>query len=138
FSDLLELVDHRDDQAAKVAIEEALKLGLAVRSLGRDVLVLHLAEQALDPPLELTLELGAIDDEQHRRVLEALFVLKDEARRGEQREGLARALGVPDEATRLLRVGAAVDDSVDGALLVLPQHRLPGLAVLDVEENPVL
>ena len=136
--DRLELVNHRDDQAAEVGVEKLLKLGLGVRSAHRDVLLLHFAEHALDPALQLPFELGPIDDEDHGGVLEALLLFEDQLRGREQRERLARALRVPDEAARLGRVGAARDDRVDGAPLMLPQDRFPRLAVLDVEQNPVL
>ena len=118
--------------------EQLLQLGLGVRAPDRDVLLLHLAEQPVDPALELAFELGAVDDQDDGRVLEALLVLEDQAGGGEQSEGLARALRVPDEAALLVRVRAARDDLVDGDALMLAQDGLPRLAVLDVEEDPVL
>ena len=122
----------------KSASSSSCSSALVFARLIGDVLLLHLAEQPLDPALQLAFELGAVDDEDHRRVLEALLVFEDQPRGGEQREGLARALRVPDQAARLGRIGAALDDRVDGAALVLAQHGLPRLAVLDVEQNPVL
>ena len=137
--DRLKLVDHRDDQAAKIRIEQLLQFGLGVGALGGDVLLLHFAEQSLDPALHLAFEFGAIDDEDHRRVLEPLLLSsRISLRRGQQREGLARSLRVPDEAARLCRIGASGHDRVDGAALMLPQHRFLGLAVLNVEQNPML
>ena len=136
--DPLELVDHRQDQTALVGLEQVLDLRLGVRPPDRDVLLLHLAEQLLDPALELPFELGAVDDEDDGRVLEALLVFEDQPRGGQQGEGLARALRVPDEPALLCRVLAARDDLVDGDTLVLAQHRFPRFAVLDVEQDPVL
>ena len=48
-----------------------------------------LAEQAFDPLLELALELGPVDDQNHGRVGEAGLVLKDLTSCGQQGEGLA-------------------------------------------------
>ena len=138
FRDLLELVDHRDDQAAAIRIEDVLQVVLALGSLDMDVGGLHLAEQAVHPPLKLALQLVAVDDEDDGGVVEAGLVLEDLPGSGQKREGLARALGMPDEATGLLGVGAAGDDLVDRLALVLAQDRLLGLGVLDVEEDPVL
>ena len=55
----------------------------------------------------------------------------------EQGEGLAGPLGVPDEAATFRWLGAAFHDAVNGAALMLAQHRLAGLSILDVEEDPV-
>ena len=85
----------------KSVFEQLLQLGLRVRPPHRDVLLLHLAEQPLDPALQLPFELGAVDDQDHGRVLEPLLLLEDQPRRGQQGEGLARALRVPDEAALL-------------------------------------
>ena len=49
--DPLEFVDHRNDQATLVGLQLILNLALGVRSPHRDVLLLHLAEQLLDPAL---------------------------------------------------------------------------------------
>ena len=46
FRIVLELVDHRDDQATEVGIEDVLQVILAVGTPNRDVVGLHLAEQA--------------------------------------------------------------------------------------------
>src|SRR5579884_2150948 len=45
---------------------------------------------------------------------------------------------MPDKAAGRRRVGAAPDDLVDRAALVFAQHGLPRLAVLNIEEDPVL
>jgi hypothetical protein len=45
---------------------------------------------------------------------------------------------MPSYAAILGRIGASLDDSVDGAALMLAQHGFLRLAVLDVEQNPVL
>lgn len=136
--DRLELVDHRDHQAAKIRIENFLQFGLGVGAPGRDILLLHFAEQALDPALQLPFKLGAIDDEDHRRVLKLILPFEDQLGGGEQREGLTGALRVPDEAARLLRVSAARNDCVDGPALMLAQNGLSRLAVFHIEQNPML
>ena len=64
-------------QAAEVGVEQLLQFGLAVSPLDGDVLLLHLAEQPLDPALELSLQFGAIDDENHGAVSESRLVFKD-------------------------------------------------------------
>src|SRR5262249_62164865 len=45
---------------------------------------------------------------------------------------------MPYEATIFGRIGATLDDSVDGAPLVLSQHGFLRLAVLNIEQNPML
>ena len=50
--DLLELVDHRDDQAAEVRVEDVLQIVPCYRPVGPAMSFgLHLAEQTLDPLL---------------------------------------------------------------------------------------
>ena len=43
FADSLKLVNHRDDQPAKIGIEQTLELGLGIGALGDDVEGLHFA-----------------------------------------------------------------------------------------------
>src|SRR5262244_4130082 len=45
---------------------------------------------------------------------------------------------MPYEATIFGRIGATLDDGVDCAALVLSQHGFLRLAILDIEQNPVL
>ena len=71
-------MNHRNDQAAKIGVEQLLQFRLGVGALDRDVLLLHLAEQPLDPALELSFQLGAVDHEDHRRVLEPLLFFQDQ------------------------------------------------------------
>ena len=92
-----------------------------------------LAKQSLDPALELALELDAVNHDDHSGVAETLFPFKDQARRGQKREGLSRTLRVPDQPAALRRLHAAGDDAVDGAALVLAQHGFPDLAIFDME-----
>ena len=79
----LELVDHRDDQATEVGLEQVLQLGLGVGPPDRDILGLHLAEQPVDPTLELAFQLGAVDHQDDGGVLEPLLVLEDQPRGGQ-------------------------------------------------------
>ena len=113
------------------------KLFLVVRAPHRDLLLLHLAEQPLDPSLELSFEFRAVHYHDHRRIAELLLAFQDQPRGSEQGEGLAGALRVPDQPAPLLGLGATLDDQVDGVALVLAQHRLPCLTVFDVEQDPV-
>ncbi len=136
--DRLELVDHRDDEPTEVPIQQLLQLRLRVRTGHGDVLLLHFAEQALYPTFELAFKLGSIDDQHYRSVVEPGLVLEDQPRRGQQRECLARPLRVPDEATGLLRVRAPLDDRLDRPSLVLSEDRLSRLAVLHIEQDPLL
>ena len=53
-------------------------------------------------------------------------------------EGLPRALRVPDEPPLLAGILTALHDFVDGRALVLAQDGFSSLAVLDVEQDPVL
>jgi len=79
FVDSLELMDHRDDQAAFIGLDEILHLGLGVGPPDRDILALHLAEELLDPALKLAFELGAIYHQDDGGILEARLVLKNQA-----------------------------------------------------------
>ena len=99
--------------------------------------MLHLAEQPFDPAPELSFQVGAVHDDDHRRRVEVVFAFQDQARRGQQRKGLAGALRMPDQPAAFGRRGAAFHDAVHRAALMLAQHRLPRLAVLDVEQDPV-
>ena len=135
--DALELVDHRDDQPPPIGGQQFSQLGSGVRAPDGDVLLLHLAEQPLDPARKLALQLRAVHDDDHRRRAELVLAFQNQTGGGEEREGLAGPLGVPDEAPVLHRLGASLDDAVHGTALMLAQHGLPRLAVLDVEEYPV-
>ena len=109
----------------------------SVRRQTATSLLLHFAKQPFDPALELPFQLGAVHHHDHRRGAELLPAFQNQAGGGEQGEGLAGALGMPDEPALLLSLGAACDDGVDGAPLMLPKHRFPRLAVFDVEKDPV-
>jgi len=85
----LELVDHGDDEAAEVLIQERLKTRLGVRVLDLDVAPAHLADHPVDPASELALQLVAINDEENGGAGEAGFVLENEASGGDEGEGLA-------------------------------------------------
>ena len=50
----------------------------------RDVLLLHLPEQPLDPTLELSFKLRPIHDHNHRRRAKPILALQDQARGSEQ------------------------------------------------------
>ena len=135
--DALELVDHGQDQTARISFEKGLEVGSGIRAPDRDVLVLHLAKQSFDPVLELPLELRSIHHHEHRWRTERVFLFQDEAGGGKQGEGFAGPLGVPDKAALLDRIRASRHDAFHGPALVLAQHGFAGLAILDVEENPV-
>ena len=135
--DALELVNHRKDQAALAGFKQIPKFGFGTGPPDRDILLLHLAEQPLDPTLELSLKLGPVHDHHDRRRMKLFIALKDQSRGREQRKGLAGTLRMPDEPAALRRLGAAFHNTVDRTTLMLPEHRLSRLTVLDVEENPV-
>ena len=79
----------------------------------------------------------SVHDHYHRRRAELILAFQDQTSGGEQGEGLAGALGMPDESALFRRLGAALDDAVHGSALVLAQHGLLRLAVFNVEQDPV-
>ena len=135
--DALELVDHGQDESTLVRFQQLAKFGPGARTPDRDVLLLHLAEQPFDPTPELSFELHPVHDHDYRGGTEPILSFEDQASGGQQREGLAGALRVPDEPAPLRMRGATLDDAVDRAALVLAEHGFSRLAVLDVKENPV-
>ena len=135
---LLELVDHGEDQAPPVLAQQIAQVLDGPGPRDRDVLLLHLAEQPIHPAAQLPFEFRPVHDDDHRGFPEAFpRIGQDQPGGGQQREGLAGTLGVPDQAAFPVRVGAALDDPFRRLPLVLAQHGLPGLAVLDIEEDPV-
>ena len=135
---LVELVDHREDEPPSVGLQVAAQVVDRVRAGDRDVPLLHLAEQPIHPSPQLPLEFPPVHDHDDGRLREAAFpVFQDQPGGGQQREGLAGALRVPDETAGLAGIGAAIDDPVGGAPLVLTEDGLPRFAVLHIEEDPV-
>ena len=126
----LELVDHRDDQAAPVGLEQFLEVFLA---LGHG----DLAEaDRLQVAEELGFQLVAVHDHEDGRVLEGRVFDQPLGDR-DHRVGLARSLGVPDQAPPLAGVLGPLDGPLDGSHLVRPQDGLGKLLVLAGEEDEV-
>jgi hypothetical protein len=113
-------VDHRNDQPTEVAIEQCLQLGFRIGSPYRNVLLLHLTKQAINPPLQLPLKLNAINDDDDCCILESLFVLKNQSCRCQQCEGLARSLCMPNESSLRVVIKASSNDGIDRSSLMLP------------------
>ena len=135
--DALELMDHGENQAALVGSKQIPEFALGVRTPDWNILLLHLAEQPLDPALELSFKLRPVHDHDDRRRAEPVLALQDQARGSEQRKGFAGTLRMPDQPATSRRLLATLDDAVDRAALMLPEHRLSGFTVFDVEEDPV-
>ena len=114
---LVELVDGRDDQAAVVGMEELAEPRLGRRRLEREAV----GPQVLE---ELALQLVPVDQHEDGRLLEH-GIGQDLLRRRHHRQGLARALGVPDEAPAPRRVERPLDHLLDGPRLVLAEDDLP-------------
>ena len=68
------------------------------------------------------LELGAIHNKDYCRVLEAILVFENDSRRRQERERFTRPLRVPHQPARFPRIGAAFQNHVDRALLMLAQY----------------
>ena len=85
---------------------------------------------------ELRLQLVAVDQHQHRRVLEHRR-LDQLLGCGDHGEGLARPLGVPHQSSLLPRLGGSLHDLVHGTHLMGPQHHLLQLVVGSGEEDEV-
>ena len=130
FLQSLEFVDHGQDQAALVGFEHLSQGGLGVGTPYGDVLLLHLAEQAFNPALELPFEFRPVHYYYHGRCAELVLAFQDQTSGREQGEGLARALGMPYKSALFRWLGAALDDAVHGSALVLAQHGFLRLAVL--------
>ena len=131
-------MNHGDDEAAKVGLEQLDQPRLGVGVLDFDVVALQLAQQPLDPAHELALQLVAVNDQHDGGLAENVLPLQDQARGGDHGEGLARALGVPDQAGVLGLVGTAAHDFDGGARLVLAQDGFLQLVILDEEQDPFL
>ena len=91
----VELVNHRDDQAAVVGAQDAAQVVLALGHLdGGDAVGGDVAE-------ELGLQLVAVHQHEHGGLLAALGVAQEPGGDGDHGEGLAAALRVPDQAPAL-------------------------------------
>ena len=133
----LEFVDHGQDQAAFVGFEHVSEGVFGVCAPHGNVLLLHFAEQAFNPFLELAFEFSAIYDDHHGWRVEPILVFQNQACGGEQGKGFAGSLGVPYQPATPGWFGAAFDDAVDCAALMLAQYSLSRLAVFDIEKYPV-
>ena len=127
---LVELVDHRDDQAAVVGVEQ-----LAEPRLGRRRLERRCRRPAGCWKSWLSSSLRSTSIRtvgfSNTRIGQDLLAPRD------HREGLARALRVPDEAPALARGRRPLDHLLDGPRLVLAEDDLPQLVVL-LEEDDVV
>jgi len=86
--DVVELVDHRHDQAAPVGVQQLLQVTLRLGDL--DVP----EPDGFEVGEELRLQLVAVDQHEHRRILED-WILDEALGDGDHRVGLARPLRVP-------------------------------------------
>ncbi len=126
-----ELVDHRDDDAAVVLLEQLVQLRDAVG-------VRHVAQpDRRQVPEHLVFQLVAVDHHQDGRLLR-LRRLEQQLGGLDHRVGLAAALRVPDQPARALRVQRARHHPLHGRRLVLAQDELLQLLVLLGKEDEVL
>ena len=127
---VVELVDRRDDQSPMVGLEELSQMPLRLGDL-------DMAEpDGLEVREELGLQLVAVHQHEHRRVLEQRR-LDQLLRRGDHRERLPRPLGVPDQPPPLLAIGGPLHHLVDSPHLMGPQHDLTQLVVATGEQDEV-
>ena len=92
-------MDHGQNQAAFVGFEQIPKVGLGVRAPDRDILLLHLAEQPLDPAFDLSFKFRSIHDHHDRRLTEPVLAFHDQARGDKERKRLTGTLRMPDKPT---------------------------------------
>ena len=104
FLDTLELMDHGDDEASPVALQQVAKTRARFGTPNRDVLLLHLAEQSVHPTAQLSLEFGTVHNNDYCGSAELRLTLQNETCRREKRERLSRPLGVPDQPALLVRL----------------------------------
>lgn len=107
--DVLELVNHGDDEAEKILVEKFLKPRPRLGVGDFDLAALHLPDHLFNPSGQLPFQLVTVNDQHHGRAREVLPVLQDEPGRRNHRERLAGPLRVPDEAGLFRRVGASPD-----------------------------
>ena len=119
FFETFKLVDHGQNQAAFVGFEQIPKLGLGVRAPHRNILLLHLTEQPLDPAFDLPFKFRSIHDHHDRRLTEPVFAFHDQARGNKERKRLTGTLRMPDEPTPFRRLRATIDDAVHRPALML-------------------
>ena len=91
-------MNHRDDQAAKIRLQQLAEPCLAVGVFNLDVLGGELAEQPVHPGDELAFQFVAVNDENDGGFAENILPLQNQARGDDHGERLARPLRVPDEA----------------------------------------
>jgi hypothetical protein len=126
-----ELVDHRHDDAPVVVAQQLVEPGDAAG-------VLQVAQAQRREVLEhLIFQLVAVDHQQHGGLVR-LGRAEQPLRRLDHREGLAAALGMPDQAAGADGVEGAADRRVHRAGLVLAQDVLVQLLVLLGKDDVVL
>ena len=117
--DAFKLVDHGQNQATFVGFEQIPKVGLRVRAPHRDILLLHLAEQPLNPAVDLPFKFRSIHDHHDRWLTELVFAFHNQARGDKERKGLTGTLRMPDKPTPFRRLRATLDDAVHRPALML-------------------
>ena len=138
FVGVVKLMNHGDDEAAKICLQQFAQSRLAVGVFNLDVLGLQLAEQSVHPADELAFQFVAVNDQNDGRLAENILSLQDKPGGGDHGEGLARALRVPDEPGLFGFVGTTRHDLDSRPRLVLAQDGLPQFVILDVKQNPFL
>ena len=109
-------------QAAPVGRQHLPELGFGVGFPDHNILPLQLATQPLNPVPELPFKLGPVDHHDDCWRAELLLSFQDQASGSEQGEGLAGPLRMPNQSAPPGRLGAALDDPVDGTALMLSQN----------------
>jgi len=127
---VVELVDGGDDQATMIVAQQPAQVGLG---LGHHHPAHAKRREVIE---ELLLQFIAVDQHQHRRVLE-VRVLHQDPGHGDHGVGLARALGMPDQRLSFGGVGGPLLDPFHRPHLVRSQHRLAQLAVDAGEEDEI-
>ena len=128
---IAELVDHRHDDAPVVVLQQLVEPGDATG-------VLQVAQAERGEVLEhLVFQLVAVDHQEHGRLVR-LGRAEEPLRRLDHGEGLAAALGVPDEAAGAPGIEGPADGRLHRAGLVLAQNVFVQLLVLLGEDDVVL
>jgi hypothetical protein len=126
-----ELVDHRHDDAPVVVAQQLVEPGDAAG-------VFQIAQAERGEVLEhLVFQLVAVDHQQDGRLVRCGRA-EQPLRRLDHGEGLAAALGVPDEAARALGIEGAADGRLHRAGLVLAQDVFVEFLVLLGKDDVVL
>ena len=128
--DAAELVNQRADEPLLALVQGVEQIRAAAGSV--DLLV-----DAVEDLLDLFIKLGAVGDQQDPRIV---LVLADPLRQPHHRQGLARALGVPDDAA--LALGDPLLRSLHAEELVVASRlldaRVEDHEVVDHLQQPIL